>query len=138
MTENTVKYSENGFWIKKEADKYIIGLSEKGQWRVWTALYVAAALAQAIMGMPAYGSGRITMMEAAAVLSDGVAATRSDIDTVLVHGYGFPAKRGGPWFWAELGDLSTATDRMRRWAEETGDPRWLPHSHLLEQAGATA
>ena len=31
MTENTVKYSENGFWIKKEADKYIIGLSEKGQ-----------------------------------------------------------------------------------------------------------
>ncbi len=49
------------------------GLSEKGQWRVWTALYVAAALAQAIMGMPAYGSGRITMMEAAAVLSPGVA-----------------------------------------------------------------
>ena len=31
MTENTVKYSENGFWIKKEADKYIVGLSEKGQ-----------------------------------------------------------------------------------------------------------
>ena len=31
MSENTVKYSENGFWIKKEADKYIIGLSEKGQ-----------------------------------------------------------------------------------------------------------
>ena len=30
MSENTVKYSENGFWIKKEADKYIIGLSEKG------------------------------------------------------------------------------------------------------------
>ncbi|SCM72839.1 7TM-DISM domain-containing protein [Desulfovibrio sp. 86] len=49
------------------------GLSEKGQWRVWTALYVAAALAQAVMGMPAYGSGRITMMEAAAVLSPGVA-----------------------------------------------------------------
>lgn len=49
------------------------GLSEKGQWRVWTALYVAAALAQAVMGMPAYGTGRITMMEAAAVLSPGVA-----------------------------------------------------------------
>ena len=31
MTENAVKYSENGFWIKKEADKYIVGLSEKGQ-----------------------------------------------------------------------------------------------------------
>lgn len=49
------------------------GLSEKGQWRVWTALYVAAALAQAIMGMPGYGSGHITMLEAAAVISPGVA-----------------------------------------------------------------
>ncbi|MFT4301481.1 MAG: 7TM-DISM domain-containing protein [Desulfovibrio sp.] len=49
------------------------GLSEKGQWRIWTALYVAAALAQAIMGMPGYGSGHITMLEAAAVLSPGVA-----------------------------------------------------------------
>lgn len=49
------------------------GLSERGQWRVWTALYVGAALAQAVMGMPAYGAGRITLMEAAAVLSPGVA-----------------------------------------------------------------
>ncbi|MBB5144642.1 7TM-DISM domain-containing protein [Desulfovibrio intestinalis] len=49
------------------------GLSEKGQWRIWTALYVAAALAQAIMGMPGYGSGHITMLEAAAVISPGVA-----------------------------------------------------------------
>ena len=49
------------------------GLSERGQWRIWTALYVGAALAQAVMGMPAYGAGRITVMEAAAVLSPGVA-----------------------------------------------------------------
>ena len=34
MTENTVKYSENGFWIKKEADKYIVGLSEKAR-TIW-------------------------------------------------------------------------------------------------------
>lgn len=26
-----MKYSENGFWIKKENDQYTIGLSEKGQ-----------------------------------------------------------------------------------------------------------
>lgn len=49
------------------------GLSEKGQWRVWTALYVAVALAQALMGMPAYGSGHVTFKEAAAVLAPGVA-----------------------------------------------------------------
>lgn len=49
------------------------GLSEKGQWRIWTALYVAVALAQALMGMPAYGSGHVTFKEAAAVLAPGVA-----------------------------------------------------------------
>lgn len=31
MTEKMVKFSENGFWVKKEDDKYTIGLSEKGQ-----------------------------------------------------------------------------------------------------------
>lgn len=27
----TKKYSENGFWIKREEENYVIGLSEKGQ-----------------------------------------------------------------------------------------------------------
>lgn len=31
MELGTVKYSENGLWIKKEADVFVIGLSEKGQ-----------------------------------------------------------------------------------------------------------
>lgn len=31
MTQGTMKYSENGFWIQKEGDLYVIGLSEKGQ-----------------------------------------------------------------------------------------------------------
>jgi 3-hydroxyacyl-CoA dehydrogenase len=34
--------------------------------------------------------------EAARVLGDGIAADARDIDTVMVHGYGFPAWRGGP------------------------------------------
>lgn len=49
------------------------GLSEKGQWRVWTALYVAVALGQGIMGMPAFGSGHIGLGESKAVLAPGVA-----------------------------------------------------------------
>ena len=49
------------------------GLSEKGQWRVWTALYVAVALGQGIMGMPASGSGHIGLGESGAVLAPGVA-----------------------------------------------------------------
>lgn len=49
------------------------GLSEKGQWRVWTALYVAVALAQGIMGMPASGSGHMGLGQLGAVLAPGVA-----------------------------------------------------------------
>ena len=38
--------------------------------------------------------------EAVLVLQDGIAERASDIDLVLVNGYGFPADRGGPLFWA--------------------------------------
>lgn len=38
--------------------------------------------------------------EAALVLEDGIAERPGDIDLVLVNGYGFPADRGGPLFWA--------------------------------------
>lgn len=49
------------------------GLSERGQWRIWTALYVGVALAQGIFGMPAYGSGNITLNQSLAVLAPGLA-----------------------------------------------------------------
>jgi 3-hydroxyacyl-CoA dehydrogenase len=39
--------------------------------------------------------------EAACVLEEGIARGSSDIDLVMVHGYGFPASLGGPMFWAE-------------------------------------
>ena len=38
--------------------------------------------------------------EAALVLAEGIAARASDIDLVWVHGYGFPARLGGPIHWA--------------------------------------
>jgi 3-hydroxyacyl-CoA dehydrogenase len=38
--------------------------------------------------------------EAGLVIEDGIAQRASDIDVVLVHGYGFPAGKGGPLFWA--------------------------------------
>jgi 3-hydroxyacyl-CoA dehydrogenase len=43
----------------------------------------------------------VTMVnEAALLLAEGIAARPSDIDLVLVHGYGFPSHEGGPLFWA--------------------------------------
>lgn len=38
--------------------------------------------------------------EAARLLSEGVAQRASDVDVVLVNGYGFPRWEGGPVFWA--------------------------------------
>ncbi|MDE5878649.1 MAG: response regulator, partial [Desulfovibrio sp.] len=49
------------------------GLSENGQWRVWTALYVAVALAQALLGMPEGGVHRPGLGQAAATLAPGIA-----------------------------------------------------------------
>jgi 3-hydroxyacyl-CoA dehydrogenase len=39
--------------------------------------------------------------EAGLVLSERIARSKADIDLVLVNGYGFPACKGGPLFWAE-------------------------------------
>lgn len=38
--------------------------------------------------------------EAGLLLTEGIAQRASDIDVVLVNGYGFPGHRGGPLFWA--------------------------------------
>lgn len=53
--------------------------------------------------------------EAALVMAEGVAERASDIDLVLVNGYGFPAYRGGPLFWASRrprADIERAVDRV--------------------------
>jgi len=67
------------------------------------------------------------------VLSEGVAYRSSDIDIVYLYGYGFPAYRGGPMFWAEneVG-LKTALEKLKKYSAETGG-KWLKVSPLLEQ-----
>jgi hypothetical protein len=48
------------------------------------------------------------------VLEEGVALRRADIDTVYVSGYGFPAYRGGPMFYADRVGLSKIPRPHRR------------------------
>lgn len=48
------------------------GASEKGQWRIWAGLYVAAALLQGLLGMPET-SHNMGMYNLAAVLLPGIA-----------------------------------------------------------------
>jgi 3-hydroxyacyl-CoA dehydrogenase len=53
--------------------------------------------------------------EGAKILAEGIAARPSDIDLVLVNGYGFPSSRGGPMHYADSIGLS----RVRATAQET-------------------
>ncbi|MDR2054849.1 MAG: response regulator [Desulfovibrio sp.] len=48
-------------------------LTEKGQWRLWTAVYVGMALLQGFLGQPATDHGRIEAGDAAAALAPGLA-----------------------------------------------------------------
>lgn len=48
--------------------------------------------------------------EALLVLEDGIAVRASDIDLVLINGYGFPRHRGGPLHWA----ASQPRDRLEQ------------------------
>ncbi|MGN0008860.1 MAG: 7TM-DISM domain-containing protein [Desulfovibrionaceae bacterium] len=49
------------------------GLGERGQWRIWAALYSGAALAHAWLGAPATPAGHVMLNEAAAVIAPGLA-----------------------------------------------------------------
>lgn len=48
------------------------GVSERGQWRYWTALFVAVALLQALLGLPTVNDS-FNLAEVAAVMSPGIA-----------------------------------------------------------------
>ncbi|HMO48639.1 MAG TPA: 3-hydroxyacyl-CoA dehydrogenase NAD-binding domain-containing protein [Rubrivivax sp.] len=73
--------------------------------------------------------------EGAAILDEGIAARASDIDAVYLHGYGFPAWRGGPMFYADTVGLFNVRRTLRRLAEQQQDPGWRP-APLLERLGA--
>jgi 3-hydroxyacyl-CoA dehydrogenase len=58
--------------------------------------------------------------EAALLLQEGVASRASDIDVVLVQGYGFPRWEGGPVFWARQQERATLENEMHTLAREAG------------------
>jgi 3-hydroxyacyl-CoA dehydrogenase len=72
--------------------------------------------------------------EGARILEEGIAIRAGDIDVVYVYGYGFPAARGGPMFWAQQSGLARVVDTMRRLAPTHG-ARWRP-APLLERLAA--
>jgi 3-hydroxyacyl-CoA dehydrogenase len=76
--------------------------------------------------------------EGARVLEDGTALRALDIDVIYMTGYGFPAYRGGPMFWADTVGLDKIHDRIVEFERRHG-PRWSPAPLLtrLAQEGKT-
>ena len=72
--------------------------------------------------------------EGARIVEEGIALRAGDIDVVYVNGYGFPAWRGGPMYWAGQAGLKRVVETMQRLAPSHG-ARWRP-APLLEQLAA--
>ena len=47
--------------------------------------------------------------EGARIVEEGIALRASDIDVVYINGYGFPAWRGGPMYWAQRAGLRASS-----------------------------
>src|SRR5205085_7804805 len=69
--------------------------------------------------------------EGARILEEGIAQRASDIDVIYVYGYGFPAWRGGPMFWADSRGLDKVVARIREF-ESMDRVHWKP-APLLER-----
>jgi 3-hydroxyacyl-CoA dehydrogenase len=72
--------------------------------------------------------------EGAKILDEKIALRASDVDTVWINGYGFPAHRGGPMFYADTVGLPGVLARVKALRDKHGKV-WEP-SPLLERLAA--
>ncbi|MDR3539059.1 MAG: 3-hydroxyacyl-CoA dehydrogenase NAD-binding domain-containing protein [Acetobacteraceae bacterium] len=104
-----------------------------------TALVEAASAARGIVRAPVPPEAiqqrvhAAMVNEAAQVLADGIAARPSDIDLVLVHGYGYPAWRGGPLHEADTIGIPEMLKRVEALHAASG-VGWEPAALLREMA----
>ncbi|HXA82805.1 MAG TPA: 3-hydroxyacyl-CoA dehydrogenase NAD-binding domain-containing protein [Methylomirabilota bacterium] len=69
--------------------------------------------------------------EGARILDEGIALRASDIDIIYIYGYGFPAHRGGPMWYADTVGLRHVYDRITIFQRQHGE-LWEP-APLLKQ-----
>jgi 3-hydroxyacyl-CoA dehydrogenase len=74
--------------------------------------------------------------EGARILEEGVAARAIDIDVIFCNGFGWPAWRGGPMFWADRMGLKAVRDKLAHYAAATQDPNLKPAA-LIETLAAS-
>ncbi|HSU59039.1 MAG TPA: 3-hydroxyacyl-CoA dehydrogenase NAD-binding domain-containing protein [Bryobacteraceae bacterium] len=64
--------------------------------------------------------------EGARILEDGIALRAVDIDITYLYGYGFPAWRGGPMFYADSVGLKDVLARIEEFEIQHGSDLWAP------------
>jgi len=73
--------------------------------------------------------------EGAKILEEGYALRAVDIDIIYVNGYGFPAWRGGPMWYADTVGLPKVLARVEEFHSKFGE-LWKPAPLLIELAKA--
>ncbi len=71
--------------------------------------------------------------EGARILEEGKAYRASDIDMVWLTGYGFPAYRGGPMFYADTVGVQHVVERLRAY-QPMSEKDFAPSAYLLKVA----
>jgi len=76
--------------------------------------------------------------EGAKILEEGIALRAVDIDIIYINGYGYPAWRGGPMWYADTVGLKKVYDRVSAFYAQHGD-LWSPAPllKLLAEEGKT-
>jgi 3-hydroxyacyl-CoA dehydrogenase len=74
--------------------------------------------------------------EGARILEEGHAARAGDIDTIYTAGYGFPAWRGGPMWYADSLGLPCVYQRICEFEQRFGSDLWAPAPLLKRLAEA--
>src|SRR6516164_7485668 len=72
--------------------------------------------------------------EGARILSEKIADRPEDIDTIWLHGYGFPASRGGPMRYADDVGLRRVLATIVIFQEKFGPDFWIPAPLLSDLA----
>jgi 3-hydroxyacyl-CoA dehydrogenase len=125
------KYDENR---RPTADPEVAALVKK--WTAEASIPQRAIDAREIVDRCLYA----LVNEGARILEEGFALRSVDIDIIYVTGYGFPAYRGGPMWYADSVGLKNVYDRVCEFNRQHGE-LWEPApllKHLAETGGKFA
>jgi 3-hydroxyacyl-CoA dehydrogenase len=118
------KYDENRRAIP---DPEVAGLVKK--WAVEAGISQRRISREEILDRCIYA----LVNEGARVLEEGYALRAGDIDIIYINGYGFPAHRGGPMWYADAVGLKSVYERVLEFRAQHGEI-WEPASLLKQLA----